>query len=160
MKQYTFYYSIFNWNLGTQISKYNMLNGARILEAGYTYASTFQNMPIAARQASHHSNRFSVHQSKGNIFTSPLKHFCRSFLSPRINCGKPTSHLGSEQRFIVNCSKLLFQFSITSDLKRKSMVPQHTPRMMIIILFLQDKSYLQPVVRFKTKQVLVPTTAV
>ena len=84
-------------------------------------------------------------------FTSLLKHFSRSFLNSRTNCGKISSHLWSEQRFIVNCFKLSFQFSITSDLKRKgSGIVTHVANNGFC------KSSRRTVVRFKTKQVLVP----
>ena len=76
---------------------------------------------IESRQtkARHCSNLFSVHQGERKYqvyFTSRLKHVVsRSFLSPSINCEKTRSYLGSEQRFIVNWSKVSFQFSY--DLK-------------------------------------------
>ena len=119
MKQCNIQYSSSNWKLGTRISKYR-LNGARSLEPGYICAITFQMMPIAPRQKrSIIRIDFQFTRLKEKSFTSPLKHFPRSFLSPRTNCGKTSSHFGSGQGFIVNCSKLSFQFSITSDLKQK-----------------------------------------
>ena len=39
------------------------------MEPGYTCVTTFQMMPIAARQErGHYSNMISVHYSEGNIF--------------------------------------------------------------------------------------------
>ena len=56
------------WKLEIRISNYR-LNGPRITEPGYTCVTTFQMMPIAARQdRGHYSNLFSVHYSEGNIF--------------------------------------------------------------------------------------------
>ena len=54
--------------LEIRISNYR-LNGPRITEPGYTRATTFQVMPIAARQdRGHYLNLFSVYYSEGNIF--------------------------------------------------------------------------------------------
>ena len=111
-------------------------------------------MPIAARQKrGHYLNLFSVHYSEGNIFHVTSETLFKEL--SRTNCEKTSSHLGSEQRFIVNCFKLSFQFSITSDLKRNGNgTATHVANNDFC------KSSLQTVVRFEIKQVLVLITTV
>ena len=110
MKQFNVLYSSSNKKLETRISNYR-LDGVKNSEPDSTCCARQERGKIQIG--------FWFTRVKEGIFHATSDTFFKSFLSPRTNCGKTGSYFGSEQRFSVKCSKLLFQFSITSDLKGK-----------------------------------------